>query len=266
MTNNVSKKPRIIGCIHTLPLPGAAGYSGNISEIVDIAVKEAIIYVQSGFDAIILENMHDTPYLNGHVYPETIAAMTAIACAVRKALPDFPLGIQILAGANREALSVAIAAKLNFLRVEGFCFAHIADEGLISSSAAELIRLRDYLKAKDIKIFADIKKKHSAHAITSDVSIEETAEAAQFMRADGLIVTGTATGKSPDFEELKSVKAVSQVPVYLGSGINPQNISDYAKITDGIIIGSFCKEGGYWENTVSEKRCKEFMEAVDDLN
>ncbi|MEW5820948.1 MAG: BtpA/SgcQ family protein [Cyanobacteriota bacterium] len=256
------EKPLIIGCVHVLPLPGAAGYSGNISKIIDISANEANIYSDCGFDAIILENMHDTPYLKGFVYPETIAAMTAVAVTVKDLLPEMPVGIQILSAANREALAVAISAKLDFIRAEGYTFAHVADEGIIQSSAAELIRLRDYLKATNIKIIADIKKKHSAHSITADVSIEETAEAADFMCADGIVITGTATGKEPDIKDLKSVKATTHLPVLLGSGINPENVKKFSGLADGIIIGSYCKADGLWKNTVCPERCNNFIKAV----
>lgn len=43
----------------------------------------------------------------------------------------------------------------------------------------------------------------SSHALTSDVSIEETAKAAEFFLSDGLIVTGIATGTQADPQELK---------------------------------------------------------------
>ncbi len=43
-------------------------------------------------------------------------------------------------------------------------------------------------------MWADVKKKHSAHAITADVDIGETAATVEFMRADAVIVTGAATG------------------------------------------------------------------------
>ncbi|MGD9580376.1 MAG: BtpA/SgcQ family protein [Vampirovibrionia bacterium] len=258
------KKPLAIGCVHVLPLPGAAGYSGDLYGIIHKAVEEAVIYSETGFDAIILENMHDTPYLRGYVYPETVAAMTAVACTVRQCLPDMTLGIQILSAANREALAVSIAAKLNFVRVEGYTFAHVADEGIIQSCAADLIRARDYLKANDVAIFSDIKKKHSAHSITADVSIEETAETAEFMRADGVIITGSATGKSPDLNELKAVKKVTKLPVMLGSGITPDNIASYKAYTDAVIIGSYCKIDGFWKNTVSVDRCKTFIDALNN--
>jgi predicted TIM-barrel enzyme len=59
--------------------------------------------------------------------------------------------------------------------VEGFVFAHVADEGLIESTAGSLLRYRRAISADNVRIFADIKKKHSAHAITADVDIVETA-------------------------------------------------------------------------------------------
>ena len=43
----------------------------------------------------------------------------------------------------------------------------------------------------------------SSHALTSDVSIEETAKAAEFFLSDGIIVTGVATGAQADPQELK---------------------------------------------------------------
>ena len=37
-----------------------------------------------------------------------------------------PVGIQILAGANVEAMAVAHAAGLDFIRAEGYAYAHVA--------------------------------------------------------------------------------------------------------------------------------------------
>ena len=54
-----------------------------------------------------------------------------------------------------------------------------------------MLRYRKMIGAERVRILADIKKKHSAHAITSDVDVGEMARAAQFFGADGVIVTGT---------------------------------------------------------------------------
>src|SRR5439155_20052417 len=145
------------------------------------------------------------------VGPEIVAAMTAIGREIRRAVP-IPLGVQVLAGANREALAVAQACGGAFVRVEGFVFAHVADEGLSESDAAELLRYRRAIGAEGIRVFADIRKKHSAHAITADVSLVEVARAAEFFLADGVIVTGTATGREADPREVNEVSAAVGIP------------------------------------------------------
>lgn len=43
----------------------------------------------------------------------------------------------------------------------------------------------------------------SSHALTSDVSVAETARAAEFFLSDGVIITGAATGLQADPEELQ---------------------------------------------------------------
>ena len=62
-----------------------------------------------GIDGLIVENMNDTPYVKSKMLgPEIIAAMTATSSVVRSIFPqEKPVGIQILAGANCEALAVA---------------------------------------------------------------------------------------------------------------------------------------------------------------
>ena len=97
--------------------------------------------------------------------------------------------------ARRSRSRIAVGAA--FVRVEGFVFAHVADEGLIESDAGALLRYRRAIGAEGVRVFADVKKKHSAHAITADVDLAETAHAAEFFLADGVIVTGAATGEPP---------------------------------------------------------------------
>ena len=104
--------------------------------------------------------MHDIPYLNRQVGPEIVASMSVVCNEVKKEANNLPCGIQILAGANKEALAVAKAAGLQFIRAEGFVFSHIADEGTMNSDAGELLRYRKQIEAGDILVFTDIKKKH----------------------------------------------------------------------------------------------------------
>ena len=63
-------------------------------------------------------------------------------------------------GAHKESLAVAHSTGAQFIRVEGYVFAHVADEGLIESCAGELLRYRRNIGAEDIMVWTDIKKKH----------------------------------------------------------------------------------------------------------
>lgn len=251
----------IIGMIHTRALPGTPRAAVPVQSLIDHAVAEARTYQDAGIHALAIENMHDIPYLNRNVGPEVVASMTAIALAVKAAV-SLPVGIQILAGANQAALAVALAANLDFIRAEGFVFAHVADEGLMQSDAGELLRYRRQIGAEHIPIFCDIKKKHSSHTITDDVSIEETAHAAEFFLADGLIITGTATGQEADLKELKRVKERVSLPVMVGSGIKATNISDYLAVADGVIVGSDVKQGGHWSNPIDPARVRALVQAA----
>lgn len=251
----------IIGVVHVLPLPGAAGWRGNMQEVLGAALEDALTYKEEGIDALMVENMHDVPYLKGRVEPETTAAMSIVANTI-KYETMLPTGIQILAGANLEALGVATAVELDFLRVEGFVFAHVGDEGVHESCAAQLIRRRAMLKSDNIKIFADIKKKHSSHAITGDISLVETARAAEFFGADGVVVTGAFTSDPADVDEVKAARAAIAGHVLAGSGVAPHNVDRYLPYCDGVIVGSSLKHEGNWRNHVDPERVRALMESV----
>jgi len=251
----------LIGVIHVGGLPGTPSHDRSLQEILETAVTEARLYVSAGFHGVLLENTHDRPYLKGSVGPEIVASLAVIGQEVRRAVPA-PLGIQILAGANQAAVAVALACGASFVRVEGFVFAHVADEGLIESSAGSLLRYRRMVGAEDIRVFADIKKKHSAHAITADLGLGETAKAAEFFLADGVIVTGIATGQPADPGEVQSVAAAVGLPVLVGSGITSRNLRDY-DAADALIVGSDVKRGGIWSGPLDEARVRALGDAFN---
>ncbi len=251
--------------VHVGALPGTPRNDRSLAQLIADALADAQVLQEEGVDAIMIENMHDRPYLNREVGPEIIASMTAIACALRSVI-KIPLGIQILAGANKAALAVALATGFDFIRAEGFVFGHLADEGMMNSDAGELLRYRKHIGAERVKIFTDIKKKHSSHAVSADVSIAETAKAAEFFLSDGVIVTGSSTGEKPSLEELKEVRRSVKIPVLIGSGIDAGNIHEYWNWADGFIVGSSLKKDGNWENKVERERVKHFIKTINQLS
>lgn len=240
----------LIGVIHVGALPGTPANQRDVDKIAEAAAIEARAYAAAGFHGLVMENTHDRPYLKGSVGPEITAAMAVIGAEVRR-VSKLPLGVQILAGANTAAMAVAHACGASFVRVEGFVFAHVADEGLIESTAGELLRYRRAIGAERVRIFADIKKKHSSHAITADVDLAETARAAEFFQADGVILSGTATGRPTDPDEVLAVSEAVGIPTLVGSGVTPENIADLTA-ADALIVGSSVKEDGLWFNRLDD--------------
>jgi membrane complex biogenesis BtpA family protein len=253
----------LIGVVHLQALPGTPAGKLDIPAITSIAVQEAREYENAGFHSVMIENTHDRPYLKTAVGPEITAAMAVIGAEVRRAVA-LPLGVQVLAGANSSSLAVALACGASFVRVEGYVFAHVADEGLIEASAGALLRYRRAIGADHIRVFADVKKKHSAHAITADIDIAETAKAAEFFLVDGVIVTGVATGEPAQPDEVNSVGRAVSVPTIVGSGITTENLPRYAE-ADAFIVGSSIKQDRIWSNPIDPVRARALVRAFRDL-
>ncbi|NQV38169.1 MAG: BtpA/SgcQ family protein [Candidatus Marinimicrobia bacterium] len=252
---------KIIGMVHVKALPGTPNYSGQTEAIYQLALSEAKLFEALKFDAIIIENMHDVPYLNRNVGPEVTATMAVIATKICDSI-QIPCGIQILAGANKEALAVAHSANLNFIRAEGFVYSHVADEGLMDGHAGELLRYRKSIGADHVEIFTDVQKKHSSHAITNDLSISDHIKAAEFFLSDGIIITGSSTGETANIEDVKKAKEVSTKPVLIGSGVSDKNINEYWEYADGFIVGSSLKEENHWANPIDRKKAQLFIKEV----
>jgi len=261
----VFKNPKtIIGMVHLQAMPGTPKNTLSNKQIIEHALHEARLLKNAGFHSILIENMHDTPYLNKKIGHEISSLMSIVGYQIKKET-KLPVGIQILAGANKQALAVAHAANLDYIRAEGFVFGHIADEGYMDSCAGELLRYRKYIGAENIAIFTDIKKKHSSHVITDDISIGETAKAANFFMSDGIIVTGSSTGEETALQDLTDVRKSTQLPILIGSGITIHNIEKYLPHADAFIVGSSIKEQGYWYNKINTDYCELFIKSVNSL-
>lgn len=249
----------LVGMIHLAALPGTPAGELLPAEIIRQALSEARLYRDAGLRTVMIENMHDVPYAE-NVGAEITALMALIGHEIKGM--GLNCGIQILSANNREALGVAHSAGLDFVRVEGFVFAHIGDEGFLNSCAAELLRYRRAIGAEGVLLFADIKKKHASHAITADIDVAETARTAAFMRADGLVITAGFTGQAPDPEGLRALKGLPVIRV-VGSGVTPTNLPDYIDHAEVFIVGSWFKRDGHWANPPETARIRELVEVFE---
>lgn len=242
------------------PLPGSPGYEENDAGILQTALSDLDHYLAAGAEAIVLENSHDLPYIKPPLPARAVALMTRIAREVRKRFPG-PIGLQMLEAANETALEIARAAHLDFLRVEGYVFAHVGGAGIIEGCAGKLLRRRKDLGCEYIRVFADVKKKHCSHALTGDLDITDVVKQSEFFLADGVIVTGARTGEAPDLRELRRVKKSARVPVLIGSGMTPENIAAFLPYADVFIVGSTFRKDGRFLGDLDPARLRRFVKA-----
>ena len=140
------------------------------------------------------------------------------------------------------AVVVAHAAGARFIRVNVLAGAAVTDQGLVQGIAYELLRERARLAAK-VRVLADVRVKHASPLAARPLE-EECRDLVERAGADGLIVTGPATGSEADARDLSRTKAAAQGrPVYVGSGVDPDNVDRFAA-ADGFIVGTWFKPGG----------------------
>jgi len=250
--------------IGVLPLPGAPRYGGDDKQIVAQALSDLGYYFDAGADAIVLENSHDLPYVKPPLPARAVEVMKRVSKEVRRRFAG-PIGLQMLEAANETALEIAHEADLDFLRVEGYVFAHVGGAGLIEGCAGRLLRQRKELGCEHIQVFGDVKKKHCSHALTGDLDILDEVKQAEFFLVDGVIVTGARTTEPPAVAELRRVKKHARVPVVIGSGMTSENIRTYFPLADGFIVGSTFRQEGRFLGPLEPKRLQAFMKVFRRL-
>lgn len=255
-----SRPKAVIGVIHCDPFPGSPKYRGKpVSAIIDRALRNAENYILGGVHGLIIENHGDIPFSKPEdIGPETPALMAVITEKVRERF-GVPLGINVLANAALPAFATALAGGADFIRVNQWANAYIANEGFIEGAAAKALRYRSQLRAEHIRVFADSHVKHGSHAIVADRSIQELTRDVDFFEADAVIATGQRTGDSATLEEIDEIRAATTLPLLVGSGVTPANVCQILARTQAVIVASALKVDGVWWNDVDRDRVKHFM-------
>ena len=255
-----SRPKAVIGVIHCDPFPGSPKYRGKpVSAIIDRALRDAENYILGGVHGLIVENHGDIPFSKPEdIGPETPALMAVITEKVRERF-GVPLGINVLANAALPAFATALAGGADFIRVNQWANAYIANEGFIEGAAAKALRYRSQLRAEHIRVFADSHVKHGSHAIVADRSIQELTRDVDFFEADAVIATGQRTGDSATLEEIDEIRAATTLPLLVGSGVTLANVCQILGRTQAVIVASALKVDGVWWNDVDRERVKHFM-------
>ena len=258
-------RPKVlIGTIHNLALPGAPRYTGQpFEEVVEFAIAEGRRYRDGGFHAVLVENAWDLPFVKPEdLAHETAAAMAVLADHVRREV-GLPTGVNILANGAHCAVAVAAASGSTFVRVNQWVNGYVANEGFVEGRAGSVSRYRANLRADHVRIFADVHVKHGSHAIVADRSLAEQARDAEFFDADVLIATGNRTGGPTEVAEIEGIRAGSDLPVIVGSGLSEDNAEETLQVADGAIVASWVKRDGVWWNEVDPARVERLVKVAE---
>ncbi|MEW7977546.1 MAG: BtpA/SgcQ family protein [Candidatus Sedimenticola endophacoides] len=112
-------------------------------------------------------------------------------------------------------------------------------------------------------ILADVDVKHSTDLGAARPLAEEVTDLIRRGLADGVIVSGGGTGLPADRRQVRAVKhAAGGTPVFIGSGVTPETAREYARLCDGLIVGTALKRAGSAGNAVDARRVRELMAAL----
>ncbi|MEO1400249.1 MAG: BtpA/SgcQ family protein [Cyanobacteria bacterium J06635_1] len=259
--NQVFKAPNpVIGVVHLLPLPTAARWQGHLDAVIERATQEATALASGGVHGIIIENFFDAPFVKDGVDPAVVSAMTLIISRVMQLVP-LPIGINVLRNDAHSALAIATCVGAKFIRVNVLTGVMATDQGLIEGRAHELMRYRREL-GSPVKVLADVLVKHARPLGTPNLAtaVQDTIHRGL---ADGVILSGWATGTPPNLEDLELAKAAAgETPVFIGSGASWENIPKLIQAADGVIVSSALKRHGDINQAIDPSRVGQFVEAM----
>jgi len=250
----------IIGVVHLRPLPTSPRWGGSLKTVIERAEREATALASGGVDGIIVENFFDAPFTNGQVDPAVVSAMTLIVDRLMN-LVTVPIGINVLRNDALSGLAIASCVGASFIRVNVLTGVMATDQGFIEGQAHQLLRYRREL-GSEVKILADVLVKHAQPLGSPNLTtaVQETIERGL---ADGVILSGWATGNPPSFEDLElAIASAKGTPVFIGSGANWENISTLMQAANGVIVCSSLKRHGQLEQPIDPIRVSQFVEAT----
>lgn len=244
--------------VHLEPLPGAPGFGGSMSVVLERARTDARTLLEAGYDGIMVENFGDAPFFADDVPKVSVAAMALAVAEV--ASVGLPTGVNVLRNDALGALAVAAATETSFIRVNVLSGMMYTDQGPIVGQAAQIDRVRREL-CPGTAIIADVFVKHATPPAGLSL-VDATNDLVERAGADAVVVSGSGTGSPTDLDDLRIVAKHSHLPVYVGSGATAETIAEILSIGDGAIVGSATKIDGIVTNPVDPERAVAIVQAA----
>lgn len=237
----------VIAVLHVGPSPGLPG-AVCMRSLVDRTVTEARVLLDLGVDGLLIENSLDAPASSeAEPGPEVVATLTRVAVAVRRNVNRLPVGVRLL-HADRASLAVAHAAGCQFVRVDGW------DRD--PTTAARFHRYRAAIGAERLPVFADVRPRDVTEAAALACSVAAA-------RADVAVVLGPTAGESPNVSAVEAAREATDLPLFSGGGLGPENLADYLDASDGFVVGCGLKEQRQHRAPLCEPRVRSLVGALE---
>jgi membrane complex biogenesis BtpA family protein len=176
---------------------------------------------------------------------------------------DIPFGVDFLWDPIA-ALTIAHASGASFIR-EVLTGVYESDMGLWSPDAGELFRYKRKIGADNIKVLFNIEPEFCSALGNRSLALRAKSAVVSSL-ADAILVSGPMAGAEPKLTAIEEVKfAVPDTPVFLNTGAKAENITEFLKTADGVIVGSSLKIDGHTWNPVDPARVKKFMDLVKKI-
>ncbi|MCL6548594.1 MAG: BtpA/SgcQ family protein [Alicyclobacillus sp.] len=252
----------IIGMVHLPALPGSADYDeqAGMEWIFERTRADLHALQEGGIHAVMFCNENDRPY-NLKADTAAVAAMAFVIGRLRSEI-RVPFGVDVLWD-PMSAVALAAGTGARFIR-EIFTGTYESDMGLWSPAIGEVARYRRLLGNRDTKLLFNIQAEFASPLGRRDV-VAVAKSVVMSSKPDAVCVSGPMTGHSVPLETVEAVKrSVQEVPVFVNTGVNDQNVADVLRVADGVVIGTFLKRDGVTWNEVDPARVRRLLTAAQN--
>lgn len=200
-------------------------------------LDQARIATTGSMDGLLIE------YRGGGILSREIPEweLKMMADLTKKVITSYPnlvIGVEILWHFPGATLKLAKLSQASFVRIDFFSDEVIADELTVPIDPEGLIKYKKDLNAETVALLTDIQVKYSK-MIDPKVSLSTSATRAQKLGSNGVIVSGSKSGSSPDTKRIATArKGVRSIPVVIGSGFSLENAPNILPLVDAVIVGT----------------------------
>lgn len=216
------------------------------SEVFQRAKEEIAIYIESGVDAVIVENYYGNYY-----------QMERVLEYLQNLKADIIYGVNCL---NNDTMGFDLADRFGASFVQ------------FDSVAGHLKKRDDYTYEAFINKFRKNSKafvlggvRFKYQPYLSERSLEEDLTIAM-KRCDAIVVTQDATGQETSMDKINEFKnIIKDFPLVIGAGITPENCVEQLSVADAAIVGSYFKDTYKDTGDVSKEHVEVLLKEVKKI-